>query len=560
MSVFIELRRNVRLQRWKVVGELATLEKRPELQLLLAKVREHGLLRPEVVDALLPGLGSGGARGLGDHLRRLGLIDREGALTRHGLDAAKSGLVPVLESGLYELVLAHDPVFGSRIFNVVRLEAGAAAGRAQTTKELASLPVDEPFGSWASDEEWVLRRLVAPAGEAAKGAFIDERQVQLSLRIEPGHPGSSEWWLSGRYGSAEGERAIPPRKEAGPAVDGWALFESWFGVSSSRDRWDAQRRALRVPFDLERLDEDARARFETTLSLREVEVPGCGRFAECTIVRMPLAPLDAVEAQKWANWRLLDEAAQESTGYLSRSDLHHRLYDLVAETPLEEHEPALPSHEELVRSAAGNASLTWRLQAAVDLSPQTVPDVWLAPVPVKRPPRAKRGATTAALTILPDERRSMAELVRALNLVEAKKCLIYDKHIDRRSLPVLRALVEAIRAGSLQRRVGIVTRVADDAEGKALRQELRQLVGSEPLDIRSLAHGPLLHGRYILFGDGRARVETLQATHSLVHARPERGVRFESIGVETPLIWNDVTFTLQPEPPAVLRFAWEKLS
>lgn len=557
----IELRRDVLLQRWQVIGELATFEKRPELQLLFSKAQERGRLGLEVIEAVLPGLGPGGARGLEDHLRRLELIDDSGALTSQGRDAAESGLVPIPESGLYELVLGTDPIFGTRIFNVVRLEAQAAGGPAPTAQPLYGLPTDVRFPSWEDDQTWMLRRLVAPRGEAAKAHLIDNRRIQLVLHIDPHRADHSDWQLSERFRSNTGEHDVPERPEQGPKLDAWSLFESWFQVAAKFGRWDPETRTLRVEFDPEKLDQDARTRFHMTLTLVNVDVPSLDRFAACTVTGMPIAPLDGAEAQKWAIWMLLDAVRAEATAYVSRSDLLHRLYDLIIDTPLEEFEPVLPSHEDLVREASKDKdqALAWRLRAAVDLHPSAEPTEWLSRVSLKQPPPVNEGTNAVLLTIAPKERRSMAWLVRALSVAGAKKCVIYDKHIDHRTLPVLRALVEALRADSADLHIGIVTRVANDPAGNALGKELRQLVGSEPLDIRKLSTGPELHGRYILYGEGRSP-STIHATHSLVHARPEPGVSIDTIDLKTPLIWNDVNFTLQSKTPDQLRTAWEKLS
>ena len=114
------LKTEVEIQDIAVFAELAVWEKRPDLQLVCNTAQDQGTLNADAIDVVLPGLSPRARENLLRHLRYIGLVDRNGALTALGRRCASSGEAPAWEQGVYRLLMASHPLFDSHVLDFRR--------------------------------------------------------------------------------------------------------------------------------------------------------------------------------------------------------------------------------------------------------------------------------------------------------------------------------------------------------------------------------------------------------------------------------------------------------
>ena len=86
----------VTLRKVAAFAEVAMLEPRPELQ-RICRAAEGGVLSPDRIEAVLPGLSETARRNLTTYCRYLGLFDDAGRLTSAGRHCVQTGEAPSLE-------------------------------------------------------------------------------------------------------------------------------------------------------------------------------------------------------------------------------------------------------------------------------------------------------------------------------------------------------------------------------------------------------------------------------------------------------------------------------
>lgn len=357
-----------------VMAELAFLEPRPELVHLcsIGSLGNAQGLTPEAVDYALPGLSAAARNNLVRWCRYLGLCDDGGALTARGREVAAGGLVPVPEEGSYRLWVAEHPVCGTRPLHVERVLDSSD----RRFDDLTDFPFPGLVGksqAWPSliDSKRVVvfRRLLEEGNRQAsriEGSSSCELHWDLDFL-----QGTNRWTLHGSVRTKERGEPLQHAGESVPDLNLPDLFGQWLATEAGARRWDATARRLLVPFD--GLDERAQESFLTDLSFQRVRVPGFGEFSRVTVHGVPLGPLDAGVARQWALARWRRRVAREE-GYLSRARVRSLFEEVVRDTPLAPHAPAIPSHAECLRDQdqEGTRATYWRLAAPVDLAPTPV--------------------------------------------------------------------------------------------------------------------------------------------------------------------------------------------
>ncbi len=352
-----------------VFAELGFLERRPELGALCRAAQEHGEpLSPEVVGHVLPGLTPRAAGNVVAWCRSLALCDDHGGLTGLGREVARSDEAPVVEQGVFDLWLAQHPLLGSRILHVVRRYPDAHDARFEAPEPLPARPDQGVVFRSVVDPDlrYVLRDLPAPRGEVA---CRRHPAATCSLRWELDFDADTDRWrLEGQLPAAH-----PPRPLLHPGEShGYRLsraLEHWDAETIEHGDWDPERALLAVP--LERLTDGEQDSFSVGFEADEVEVPGIGRFGHWELDDVPVGPVDAGEAGRWALSRL-GRALRSPRRYRGRAEVRQLFSDLVEGSPLDGFSAALPEHDALCALHADDPPTWWALAAPVDLSPEPV--------------------------------------------------------------------------------------------------------------------------------------------------------------------------------------------
>jgi hypothetical protein len=335
------------------------------------------------VEYALPGLSGAARNNLVRWCRYLGLCDDSGALTSRGREVAAGGHVPLPEEGSYRLWVAEHPLCGARPLHVERVLDAAD----RRFDNLSDFPFPALFGkalAWPSlidpKRVVVFRRLLAEGNRQAsrvEGSSTCELQWDLDFLR-----GTNRWTLQGTVKTKERSEALQHPGESVADLDLPELFGQWMAAETgARGKWDVAARRLLVPFD--GLDERAQESFLTDLSFQQVRVKGAGEYSRVTVQGVPLGPLDAGAARQWALAQWRRRVAREE-GYLSRARARSLFEEVVRETPLAPHAPAIPAHVECLRDQDQESTRAayWRLAAPVDLAPAPVEPALLESSPV----------------------------------------------------------------------------------------------------------------------------------------------------------------------------------
>lgn len=357
-----------------VFAEMAWLERRPELALICRAARSGGnRIGGASIQAVVPGLADAGARNIVAWCRMLGLCDAQGSLTVLGEEVAESGEAPVPEQGVYGFWLAQHPLLGRRILAAERL----SASRDYRFDHIVPLPLTPDRGVLFCSvrdpqQRYLLRDL--PSNHGQPGCLPGRTQASCRVRWTLDFSSRQEQWqLDGAIESPQGGLTPMQHTAESDGIELDGLADAWgAGPLAAFGRWQVAERRLAVGFrgltDAEQDD------FRKTLKVSKVEVAGKGSYANVSIADVPIGPLAADDAQRWAVARL-DRRLSRQPEYRSRSQVRHLFAELVEATPLEPFAPELPAHETLIAEPlpSQKPEVFWSLAAPVDLAPQPVP-------------------------------------------------------------------------------------------------------------------------------------------------------------------------------------------
>jgi len=370
---------HIPVERVAVFAELAWIERRPELGILCRAAQgDGGRISSERVQSVLPGLRAAGANNVIAWCETLGLFNRGGVLTALGEEVARSNEAPVPEQGVYRLWLARHPVFGRRILALER--------RSSTPDlrfgELKPLPFEPERGVVFQSvvdprERFVLRDLPTNHGQirCIPGTTRATCQFQWRLDFDANR---DEWQLDGTIESPQGAMTHMKHDPESVGLDLWDLAAMWgAGPLLKFGRWQPAARRLAVAFN--GLSEAEQDTFCKTLRLDQADVPDKGRYTDVIVEDVPIGPASADDAQRWTRSRF-DRRLARKPAYRSRATVRQVFIELVQGTPLEQFQPVLPAHDDLVGGGlhAQDPALYWSLVAPVDLAPRTVPPQELA--------------------------------------------------------------------------------------------------------------------------------------------------------------------------------------
>lgn len=516
---------------YDVFAEMAWVEQRPEVTALCgAGVTNGGTISLEVIESSLPGLSRRAAHNVRGWLEELGLCTRDGSLTKLGRLTAETGDVAVPEQGVYRLWVVDHRLTGRRVLHASR----QAPERDHRFDEIQRLPVepehDTPFQSVLDRDARVVVRGF-PSNHGHMGCLPQRDASKIRIRWDwDMQAGTESWRADGNLDVGRLVGASPIEGQSGD--DPWALL-AYLGREAEwgRGRWDRDARALVVRF--EEVEGDAVERFVGDARLKVARVRGFEAFSEVRVHSAPLEPADEACAQSWAEERL--RRRLEKPRARSRESVRRLWSSLVEDTPLEPHQPCLPSHDELLSQCADRPAHFWALAAPVDLAPVETPadalgEMWVgepADEPVAQPDivRIPHGARWSMETLL----------AHIFPTQEVSRVILVDRYVrGTANVAALTALAEAVR------QMGAVLQVCTDLDGQGIDAgAIRAITGTPTLAYRQVfgqrrRNQP--HDRYLI-GSSASNVAIWQFSNSPLDGR--WGGQ-DAPSPETPLRWRDL--------------------
>lgn len=365
---------NVPVERFAACAEFAWLERRPELGALCRAARDAGQrISAEVVTTTLPGVTEAGAKNVVAWCRGLALCDANGALTQVGETVADCDEAPVPEQGTFDLWFVSHPLLGARALHAERITS-KQDGRFDEIVPLPTPPTRATVfrSSVEPASRFVVRAwLPANPGPSGQRRHTDARcRVRWTMDFATGR---EQFALDGVIDGPRGA-GRPIRHEAERAdVDLESVLRAWaLGPLATFGRWDHAQRRLAVRFDALTVDEQEG--FAKNLQLAEVEVDGRGTWKNVPLENVPIGPISADDAARWASARL-DRHLRRERRYRTRGDVRTLFASVTEGTPLAAHRPALATHDDLLSTYAPTPAVFWGLAASADLAPDSLVEV-----------------------------------------------------------------------------------------------------------------------------------------------------------------------------------------
>lgn len=522
------------VERFAVFAEMAWLERRPELGLVCRAAQGCAdRITPAAVQSVLPGLGDAGARNIIDWCSKLGLCDRGGGLTKLGLEVAETNEAPVPEQGVYELWCADHPLFGQRILAAERL----ASTRDLRFEHIEPLPLAPArgvvFRSVADPQQrFVLRDLPSNHGQVGCLRRDTDAECRLTFVLDF-DAGRDAWQLAGKIESySSSMRPIEHQPEV-TGIDLWALASNWgAGPLAAFGRWQANERRLAVNFA--GLTDAEQQGFRKTFTLARVEVPGKGSYTDVVVKDVPIGPVSAADAQRWAMARF-DRHIHANPAYRSRGEVRRLFAELTEGTPLERLVPSLPAHDELAQRYLQGKQLDmfWSLTAPVDLAPRACPPGELEQLRIGVAAVAPVTEGRDAFHVPYRGGWSMRRVVeRLLSGHVPHRALLCDRYVrGTENLASLRLLVESLR------RFGpAVLDVWTEPGDAELVKQIENITGRRPRTYTEVFGRAAPHDRYFLVVPEAGPSFAWQMSNSPLDARAD----VPAPGIETPLRTRDL--------------------
>ena len=535
------LETTIEVHRVAVYAETAWLERRPELGLLCQTARNsENRISREVVQSVLPGLGDAGAKNVVAWCEMIGLGDENGGLTALGSEVADSNETPIPEQGVYDLWLAQHPVIGNRVLSAERLASNPDARFENVTKLTIIPDFRKVFRSVVNkNARFMIRALPSNQGQAHGLPRETNATCQFRWTLDFDQ-NQNRWQLDGRIealgqGSRSEMVSIQHDSESNE-LDLTQLANQWgndefrkFGL------WNPKKRRLDVPFkDVSVAEQD---NFRKALELDQVNVSGKGRYFRVTIEDVPIAPIKKDEAQQWAMARF-NHKLTDKPRYRSRAEVREQFILLTEDTPLEEFNPALPTHEDLLERYHKQPEHFWALAAPVDLAPFPITDEELDEFKVGSSTNSQTNVSSDGTIRVPYRCGwTMLQLVEALlDRAVPQRVLFCDRFVrGNPNMEALRLFVAALRqvAPSVVIDVWTENKEADF-------KKIENVTGMTPRSYEKFGRDKP-HDRYLLVIPESSQPFGWQMSNSPLHARAIAAE--ENTAPDTPLSWKDLVAT-----------------
>lgn len=366
----IILQRELDLECWHVLGQVAKGEKRMELMPVLMRVKQQGKTD---------------ARDIAEHLffesearrvvasrvlyiaQTLGLLEEQDkyfVLTADGETAIDTEQVFVPEDGVWTVWASNDPLLDGAILRVdVWREPSSIEENRKKGKDAEKKRPMKYLPHWLRGSVGLV---TTPAANADGGAirvdgFQDKGEsiaYESTLKLR-WNVSASTLQLVGSLNGRDVNTALPAPNLS--VADVWQQLlegeELW-------SQWDQSYEALRV--DFESTDPSTREAMTCDLDFAKPQIRGFGDFVLCTVASVARRADTALDAQLWAQWRLQERIRDYAT-----AQRFAQWQQEAAQPFTDEFQPRLPQRDEMANKAwhergALPAPSVWHLVAAKD--------------------------------------------------------------------------------------------------------------------------------------------------------------------------------------------------
>ena len=367
----LSLTRNVKMEKYEVLLEIARQYKREELIAVLKLAEENygRVTAANICEKLLIDRPESFGKAVLNRCQYLDLLDEGGRLTDIGKEALKTASVFLPERSKFLMWYTEDPLIPQKLLHLQPLEEPLLSEDVRKDRNIQSVnsqddkvnTLPEKLHSLEGCEANLLGRdsgLVVIRKIASYGVFKNlssDDNLRLCLRIEA--QGQTSLSVEGKF-----KRTLPS-----PKIE----FEwAWAGVLGPlRDRWDTSRNppALRISFA--ELSDVELGSFQKTLHISKPELEGLGIFEDTSIEDVPITPRTNDDAAEWAEWLL----TRSIDTYLTQEEFQEKR-TMVKEVFPDFPSLQLPSSEDLTGKLWGLRDdrgkfphQYWYLQAPIDL-------------------------------------------------------------------------------------------------------------------------------------------------------------------------------------------------
>ena len=307
----IVLSRQVSIFCWHVIGEVARATQRPELLPLLQRtdVKEAIDAHDIAVHLFCEPSRLAAARRLLDIACGLGLLQQlpdpgaQGAkrcsysLTELGRDALQRKEVFVPEYACWRLWSSDDTLLECPVLLVEPFEEPRARQDVRSKEH----PTHEKIPAWLNQ---ALRKTITPLGnkEALRIELLEKNlqpqktKATLVATWDVDHSGLQ------LHGNLDGTPIDTP--SSAPPLTAQAVWQGLLQSAGLVDDWDDQALALKRSFDTS--SDAERNSLRADLRVPAPQLAKLGRFDDLRIARVALTPRSHDDAQRWAQWRLLE--------------------------------------------------------------------------------------------------------------------------------------------------------------------------------------------------------------------------------------------------------------
>lgn len=368
----IQLERDIKVQCYRVIGEVAKAGKRSELMAVLQRAAEQegrGTDAKDIARHLLFDEQSREVVGrrllqIAEAYRLLekGKSGRGYVLTDSGRVALESGEVFIPEAGSWTVWASDDPLLD---YPVLRVEPWREPPAREEVRDKAKQEKRQLEGlpSWLKRCEDRIGKPAASSGNAlrldrleAKGEKVDANsQLRMVWDVRAG-----SLRLKGSCNQQKVDTVLQSPQLTIDEV--WQQLLEQQGLWES---WDQVMSGLRVIFDETQPAE--REPMQRVLRIPQPKLKGLGLFSAVDIPQVPLLAASFEDAEAWAEWRLHERVGDYATCERFAG------WQRQASEPFAEFEPGLPERAELALAVPDDEAkrLTakdWYLLAAEDWS------------------------------------------------------------------------------------------------------------------------------------------------------------------------------------------------
>jgi len=356
----LELRRKLKLKKYKIIAEIAKFKKREELVAVLKLAKNNGgQISPELIcNKLLANKPVRVGERILQRCQNLELFDKTNSLTEVGLTAAEEELIPDLERGVFSIWVSEDSILSNRE-KIVKIDYGSESTTDIIRKDKASKAIN--IENWITDNCKEMEGLVID-GERVRIENIEKKGQAEEISKE--EELWIKWKISDKHPSSMKSTGFIKRNLEPPKI---AFEKIWLNLlKENAIFWDNNDLSLTVNFDY--LEDYEKRNFERDDKILQPEIDSLGIF-EAVTIKYRIKPRTENDASKWAKWILINTIKN----YLNEYE-----YDKFKKRILEqfsEYSLKLPTQRQLVdeletlkRSDEKFSGVFWYLKAPLDLS------------------------------------------------------------------------------------------------------------------------------------------------------------------------------------------------